>query len=40
MNKIRNEKREITIETEEIQNIISSYFKTLYFTKGKSKQNG
>jgi hypothetical protein len=33
MNKIRNENREITTETEEIQKIIRSYYKCLYSTK-------
>jgi hypothetical protein len=33
INKIRNEKGEITTEPEEIQNIIRSYYKTLYSTK-------
>jgi hypothetical protein len=31
--KIRNEKEEIRTETEEIQNIIRSYYKRLYSTK-------
>ena len=30
MNKIRNEKGNITTKTEEIQNIIRSYYKSLY----------
>jgi hypothetical protein len=33
INKIRNEKGEITTELEEIQNIIKSYYKSLYSTK-------
>jgi hypothetical protein len=33
INKIRNEKRDITTEPEEIQNIIRSYYKRLYSTK-------
>ena len=33
INKIRNEKRYITTEPEEIQNIIRSYLKKLYSTK-------
>jgi hypothetical protein len=33
INKIRNEKRYITTEPEEIQNIIRSYLKNLYSTK-------
>jgi phosphoribulokinase len=33
VSKIRNEKRDITIETEEIQKIIRSYSKSLYSTK-------
>jgi hypothetical protein len=33
INKIRNEKGDITTEPEEIQNIISSYYKRLYSTK-------
>jgi hypothetical protein len=33
MNKIRNEKGDITREPEEIQNIIRSYYKRLYSTK-------
>jgi hypothetical protein len=33
INKIRNEKGEITTEHEEIQNIIRSYYKRLYSTK-------
>jgi hypothetical protein len=32
INKIRNEKRNITTETEEIQKIIRSYYKSLYST--------
>ena len=33
MNKIRNEKGEIITETEEIQKIIRSYYKSLYSTQ-------
>jgi hypothetical protein len=33
INKIRNEKGDITTDPEEIQNIISSYYKRLYSTK-------
>ena len=33
INKIRNEKGDITMETVEIQNIIRSYYKSLYSTK-------
>jgi hypothetical protein len=33
LNKIKNEKRDITTEPEEIQNIIRSYYKRLYSTK-------
>ena len=33
INKIRKETREITTETEEIQEIIRSYYKSLYSTK-------
>ena len=33
INKIRNEKGDIIIETEEIQKIISSYYKSLYSTQ-------
>jgi hypothetical protein len=33
MNKIRNEKRNITTEPKEIQSIIRSYYKRLYSTK-------
>ena len=33
INKIRNEKGDIIIESEEIQNIIRSYYKRLYSTK-------
>ena len=33
INKIRNEKRNITTDTEEIQKIIRSYYKSLYATK-------
>jgi hypothetical protein len=33
INKIRNEKGDIITESEEIQNIISSYYKSLYSTK-------
>jgi hypothetical protein len=33
MNKIRNEKGDITKESEKIQNIIRSYYKSLYLTK-------
>jgi hypothetical protein len=33
INKIRNEKRDITTESEEIQNVIRSYYKSLYSTK-------
>jgi hypothetical protein len=32
-NEIRNKKVDITTDTEEIQKIIRSYFKILYFTK-------
>jgi CTP-dependent riboflavin kinase len=39
INKIRNEKGEITTETEEIQNIISSYYKRLYSKKEKQNKN-
>jgi hypothetical protein len=33
INKIRNEKGDITTATEEIQNIIRSYYKSLYLTE-------
>jgi hypothetical protein len=33
INKIRNEKGDITTETEKIQKIIRSYYKSLYSTK-------
>ena len=33
INKIRNEKGDITTEPEEMQNIIRSYYKRLYSTK-------
>ena len=33
INKIRNEKQDITTDTEEIQRIIRSYYKSLYATK-------
>jgi hypothetical protein len=33
INKIRNEKRDITTEPKEVQNIIRSYYKKLYSTK-------
>ena len=33
INKIRNEKIDITTETKEIQNIIRSYYKSLFSTK-------
>jgi hypothetical protein len=33
INKIRNQKGDITTESEEIQNIIRSYYKRLYLTK-------
>ena len=33
INKIRNEKGDITTDTEEIQRIIRSYYKSLYSTK-------
>jgi hypothetical protein len=36
INKIRNEKGDITTEYEEIQNIIRSYYKRLYSTKLKN----
>ena len=36
INKIKNEKGDITIEPEEIQNIITSYYKRLYSTKLKN----
>jgi hypothetical protein len=36
INKIRNEKGNITTETEEIQKIIRSYYKSLYSTKLKN----
>jgi hypothetical protein len=36
INKIRNEKEDITTEPEEIQNIIRSYYKRLYSTKLKN----
>jgi hypothetical protein len=39
INKIRNEKGDITTEPEEIQGIIRSYYKRLYSTK-KPGQNG
>jgi hypothetical protein len=42
MNKIRNEKGNITAKTEEFQKIIRSYYKSLYSKKytGKSECNG
>jgi hypothetical protein len=36
INKITNEKGDITTEPEEIQNIITSYYKRLYSTKLKN----
>jgi hypothetical protein len=33
ISKIRNEKGDITTESEEIQNLIRSYYKSLYSTK-------
>jgi hypothetical protein len=36
INKIKNLKRDITTEPEEIQNIIKSYYKRLYSTKLKN----
>ena len=33
INKIRNEKGDITTDTEEVQRIIRSYYKSLYATK-------
>ena len=36
INKIRNEKEDITTEPEDIQNIIRSYYKRLYSTKLKN----
>ena len=33
MNRIRNEKDNITTDMEEIKRVIRSYFKNLYFTK-------
>lgn len=36
-NKIRNEKRYITIDTEEIQRILRTNFKNLYSTKLQKK---
>jgi hypothetical protein len=36
INKIRNEKGDITTEPKEIQNIITSYYKKLYSTKLES----
>ena len=33
INKIRNKRGDVTIETKEIQKIISSYYKSLYSTK-------
>jgi len=33
INKMRNEKGDKTIETEEIKNVIKSYYKSLYLTK-------
>jgi hypothetical protein len=33
INKIRNEKGDMTTETEEIQKIIRSYYKSIYSTK-------
>ena len=33
INKIKNEKGDITTDTEEIQRIIRSYYKSLYATK-------
>ena len=32
-NKIRNEKRDLITDTEEIQKVIRSYYKSLYLTK-------
>jgi hypothetical protein len=37
INKIRNEKGDMTIEPKEIQNIIRSYYKRLYSTKLKTQ---
>jgi hypothetical protein len=39
INKIRNEKGDITTEPAEIQNIIRSYYKRIYTQKKKKKQN-
>ena len=36
INKIRNERGDITTDTEEIQRIIRSYYKSLYATKLKN----
>ena len=36
INKIRNEKGDITTDTEEIQRMIRSYYKSLYATKLKN----
>ena len=36
INKIRNEKGDITTDTEEIQRIIRSYYKSMYATKLKN----
>ena len=38
INKIRNEKGDITTDTEEIQRIIRSYYKSLYATKLENVQ--
>ena len=39
MNKIRNEKGNITAKTEEFQKIIRSYYKSLYSKKKKILEN-
>jgi hypothetical protein len=40
INKIRNEKGEITTELKEMQNIFRSYYKSLYSKKKKSGKSG
>jgi hypothetical protein len=39
INKVRNEKGEITTNTKEIQGIIREYFENLYSNIGKSRRN-
>ena len=40
INKIRDERRYLTIDTKEIQRIIRTYFKNLYCTKPENLRDG